>query len=43
VELGKPYVICLSSRETVRLNDVAEGTGYERKQKPSPEREQENR
>jgi hypothetical protein len=43
VELGKPYVICLSSRETVRSNDVTEGTGYERKQMPSLEREQENR
>jgi hypothetical protein len=36
VELGKPYVICISSRMTVKSNDVAEGMGYEKKRKPLP-------
>ncbi|PEI82089.1 hypothetical protein CN686_29220, partial [Bacillus pseudomycoides] len=34
VELGKPYVICINSREIERSNDVTEGMGYGRKQMP---------
>jgi hypothetical protein len=34
VELGKPYVICINSREVVKPIDVAVGIGYWRKQKP---------
>ncbi|AYY25163.1 hypothetical protein BK742_04220 [Bacillus thuringiensis serovar pingluonsis] len=42
MKLGKPYVICASSRMTVKSNDVAEGKGYKRKQKPLAERKQES-
>ncbi|PER23108.1 hypothetical protein CN476_18115 [Bacillus cereus] len=41
MKLGKPYVICMSSRMTAKSNDVTEGKGYKRKQKPLSERKQE--